>query len=637
MVLVGSDGCVLRSTDRGQGFERARTDVSQALFGVAVLGDATAVVAVGAQGLVLRSQDGAQSFERRQSGVTTDLRQLARAGEGSLLAVGDAGTVLSSSDDGHTFRRENTGVSDNLAHAVPLPNGAGFLIGGEHGLILRGKPGGPWQRLTLGVDSVVTCMTLRPDGVALIASESGQVFRLAAPDRFEVAFASSAEDGFVTSLSNGDAGVTIATTRGGGVWSAHDGGTRWSAIAVPTREYLGVSAFDARSQSFLVAGNRGVVFESDRGRAKFEQLPSNTTEDVHTLVCGPESGVRVAAGRGGFVARARSAGSALEPIALGVTQYLHALLSESREHLLVAVGSGASCVRSSDGGRKWSRVALPIAENTTLYAVAEHSPSGALLVAGSGGALLRSEDRARTFSRVAATEQSISAIHLHGERLLLLSLDEGVHYSDDAGRSFTRAALDGSPSLLTLGVIDDKTLLAGGMGGVILRSSDAGKSWSARWSGTQVELRGFARDGNGDVWLAGAKGTLLHSKDAGEHFEPVASGTEQNLSALLWHDASRTLFAAGNDGTLLRVSREGCHAVSVPTKERLRILSSEPGSGALVVAGTGGVVLRARDVSRPELVFTHTGARFSSSAFHAPTNAWVFAGERILWLPTEHS
>src|SRR5689334_20387253 len=52
-----------------------------------------------------------------------------------------------------------------------------------------------------------------------------------------------------------------------------------------------------------------------------------------------------------------------------------------------------------------------------------------------------------------------------------------------------------------------------GDGGVVLKSTDAGATWTSLPSGTTVDLKGVAIDSSGNVYVVGTAGTIRRTTD----------------------------------------------------------------------------------------------------------------------------
>jgi photosystem II stability/assembly factor-like uncharacterized protein len=159
--------------------------------------------------------------------------------------------------------------------------------------------------------------------------------------------------------------------------------------------------------------------------------------------------------------------------------------------------------------------------------------------------------------------------------------------------------------------------VAVGSGGVISTTADAGKTWTARPSGTFATLfataywpagtqtAGTACDANGCIWVAGADGTLLLSTDGGASFCPQTSGTTQTLNGIVAAGPDEVL-AVGNNGTIILskftagtgTQADECGAAAnyqtIPsgTTNNLYDADIEGTAGDIYISGANGTILR---------------------------------------------
>ena len=94
-------------------------------------------------------------------------------------------------------------------------------------------------------------------------------------------------------------------------------------------------------------------------------------------------------------------------------------------------------------------------------------------------------------------------------------------------------------------------MVAAGAGGTILRSVDAGRSWTTVDSGTGLELRAVASAPPSVALVVGENGTVLRSEDAGRSWRAVSSGTTSTLRAVGLASPSIAV-AVGDDGVVVR-------------------------------------------------------------------------------------
>lgn len=215
--------------------------------------------------------------------------------------------------------------------------------------------------------------------------------------------------------------------------------------------------------------------------------------------------------------------------------------------------------------------------------------------------------------------------------------------SSDAGASWTAVRTPTTRSLFSVSFADERNGWAVGATGVIVRSTDGGATWRAQAAsridlatGGEVPLDShlFAVSavGPNEAWVVGDFGVVLHTVD-GESWRPVAIPpelyTDENTPERIFNAVhfadSRRGWVAGEFGTVLRTEDGGATWLR---QTELRDASAElylyaisrHDAGPLVISGLAGRVLASSD----------EGASFDSRSIE--TSAGIFAvdarGER---------
>jgi photosystem II stability/assembly factor-like uncharacterized protein len=122
---------------------------------------------------------------------------------------------------------------------------------------------------------------------------------------------------------------------------------------------------------------------------------------------------------------------------------------------------------------------------------------------------------------------------------------------------------------------DGKTLVAVGQGGVVVRSTDAGATWSlasmtaataatSTTAGTGpaaptvgIDLQGVAFTDASTVVAVGKGGTILRSSDQGSTFQPVAAPDTRDLGAVWGDPDAKVALIVGQHGLILRSTDGG--------------------------------------------------------------------------------
>lgn len=163
--------------------------------------------------------------------------------------------------------------------------------------------------------------------------------------------------------------------------------------------------------------------------------------------------------------------------------------------------------------------------------------------------------------------------------------------SADKGKSWQVSDLGEDAQLTSVQFVDAQNGIATGEFGLVVKSSDGGKTW-AKNGKIPDEFYPYAalflnRD---EGWVSGLAGQVLHTRDGGNTWEKQTNATGAPLYRLLMHD--KTPFGVGAGGVVARYDGNGWQPLPYPDA-----VPSFLGSGAslspqpaLIVGGPGGLV-----------------------------------------------
>ncbi|MDY7559406.1 YCF48-related protein [Pseudomonas sp. 10B1] len=139
LFIVGEQGCMFRSADDGQTWERVQSPYQGSLFGVIATAKPATLLAYGLRGNLLRSTNFGDTWtpiglKGARGPLEFGLSGASLLPDDSLVLVGNGGSVMRSSDNGQTFVVTNR--SDRISLAGVTVNDKGDLIlvgqGGVH-------------------------------------------------------------------------------------------------------------------------------------------------------------------------------------------------------------------------------------------------------------------------------------------------------------------------------------------------------------------------------------------------------------------------------------------------------------------------------------------------------------------------
>jgi photosystem II stability/assembly factor-like uncharacterized protein len=274
----------------------------------------------------------------------------------------------------------------------------------------------------------------------------------------------------------------------------------------------------------VAVGDRGKVYLSRDGAGSWKEIESGTSSALAT-VCFPDDQHGWTAGQSGVILHTEDGGGTWKAQSSGADAYLLAIDFIDPRHG-VAVGAESTVLFTTDGGRRWQNAALGSAlglvEEINLFAVVMLDEQNAC-IAGDGGRIFSSEDGGGHW--VESKSPLYDPEIMEGRILYSMTHDAGILYavgidgvlviSTDRGKTWTeRATGHPGPELYCVDVVKGVGLAAGS-GGHVLRTLDGGSTWEVmavpqeitRFWLSGVDLRETA---GGEIrgLLAGEDGTL---------------------------------------------------------------------------------------------------------------------------------
>ncbi len=272
----------------------------------------------------------------------------------------------------------------------------------------------------------------------------------------------------------------------------------------------------AAGKRLVAVGERGHVLLSDDEGKTWRQAKAVPTRTTLTCAHATDANTLWAAGHGGMILRSADAGETWT-IAVGKAEAADVLLAirVDADGRGLAVGGFGLALATADGGKTWRGTKLLEGEAGEKHL--NHilvSKAGTWLIAAEGGQVLRSTDR--------------------------------VHW--------TAVATPYKGSLWTGLQLQGGALLAGGMRGNVVRSTNDGQSWIHSAIAQAGSITAGAVLPDGRVVLVGVDGTLVMADAAGGSFDLQRLEDRTALTAVL----------ALPGGALVATSTAGMRALAVP-------------------------------------------------------------------------
>lgn len=230
-----------------------------------------------------------------------------------------------------------------------------------------------------------------------------------------------------------------------------------------------------------------------------------------------------------------------------------------------AVGHQGVVLHSADGGEHWTRQlegqavaqlllrdaeshgdAKAVAEARRAVQEGADKPLLALhfvneregFVAGAFNLMLATQDGGQTWQAISSRLPNPKAAHLYalhreGAEVLLAGEQGLLVHSSDGGQHFERIATPYAGSFFGVTRSGDGAWLVAGLRGNVLRSTDAGKTWTTLTDAPPVSVTALLRGASGQVWLANQAGQLLTPDGDAAKLRLVSPTAAQQPASLL--------------------------------------------------------------------------------------------------------
>jgi len=210
-----------------------------------------------------------------------------------------------------------------------------------------------------------------------------------------------------------------------------------------------------------------------------------------------------------------------------------------------AAGHWGTILRTADGGETWALQRTDTTTDRPLFAIRALDASH-IVAAGLWSLIVVSDDAGDRWQEVrppappdgGRADRNLLGAFADGNTLYLAAERGLVLRSTDFGKTWTYLSTGYKGSFWTGIALKDNVLLVGGLRGTVYRSADAGKTWQTIDSGTKSSITGFTDTVDGIV-AVGLDGVLLSSRDQGLNFTPAQRDDHTSLTAVVANSVGR--------------------------------------------------------------------------------------------------
>lgn len=528
---AGEYGTILQTNDSGQTWiplqTKITTDINALYFR-----DSAEGYAVGCNGIILKTTNSGKSWNRQFSGTILKLNSVCFTrdlkGFESGIIAGDSGLILKTTNGGKTWIKLKSGTGKKLFSVMfgkDTPAPLTGYISGENGIILKTTDGGNiWFRMESGTSRSLTCVYPAPDNSVDIFGDSmtiltetvwtevhkqeytyiSSMFCFPETGRKYSCFAVGF-DGNILFEPDTDPVSNRQGVFTGLILKSSEEDTTWEVLSRPDSVFFLNSVFMTNENTIYVAGKSGTLYKSSNGGKSWLRLNSGTKADLNSVFF-TDSSTGYIAGSNNFDFDFQD--SMDEP-------YLSNII-----------------LKTTDGGKKWIRQECDVsAELVSIFFIKDNKGSNTGYIAGNYGTILKTTD---------------GGIHWRKENTGINFRLNSIYFINDN--------------------IGSETGYAVGEYGTILKTMDGGMSWFSLNSGTGLNLNSICFLNKDTGFVTGydvlgelinprgpGGGVILKTTDAGRTWVRQPSGSFEGFTSVVFPNQS-TGFVAGKNGIILKVN-----------------------------------------------------------------------------------
>ncbi len=524
---AGKGGTILKTTDGGATWTNVSdTEQTFDLKGLAVVSDQIVYVC-GVDSTLLKTTDGGANWTRSAEGFNgEDLDggiAFLDADKGVVISDGNGGNTWYTADGGDTWTYVNiaglfpTGLASSRLYDVHANDGV-IMIAGYH-------------------------------QTAFVSTDGGATYAQTGP--FSYGYDQN------RAVYVADANTWYAAGNNGYVVKTADAGDNWTTLSINSGNTTDFVHFVDANTGFIYVGNGQSVKTTDGG-ANFSSIYEWPGVSFWGLSLPTDDKVVLTGWGGGELSISEDGGETFSypsNAATGYTGNIYEAEFVDANTGYIAGGSGF-VAKTTDGGASFTNKDNPMAQLSNKHINSLRIlANGNILAGGSSGIIIKSTDNGETWTQTTAGEGFSGIVYDMfevGEGLIVASASSGqIGYSTDGGDNWTLARDYGTMAMRAVEARNGVLLIVSS-GGNIYRSTNFDELDSLEAIYTQAQgndLYDLEFITDNLVYAVGEDGSIVKSEDAGLTWTEEVALTEGNLQKCRY--ANNKLWAVGQGGHIL--------------------------------------------------------------------------------------
>ncbi len=217
------------------------------------------------------------------------------------------------------------------------------------------------------------------------------------------------------------------------------------------------------------------------------------------------------------------------------------------------------------------------------------------------------------------------------EHAWLVGFEGLIVHSSDGGRSFSNQDSKTVHRLYDIQPLNDNLVFACGAGGTILRTENGGVRWELLPSPTMKRLVSVCFIDPHIGWVCGDDGLVFRTADGGRTWEQLRIDTTAGLRVIHFNNAT-TGFVVGYSGSMFRTVDGGTswRRLNIPNGANIYGACFDKDSGFVIVCGAFGMVLTSPDLGDTWTTLPVVTTSFLRAISRRDTNTYMLAGYGVI-------
>lgn len=275
----------------------------------------------------------------------------------------------------------------------------------------------------------------------------------------------------------------------------------------------------------------------------------------------------------------------------------------------------------------------PTVQRFDRMMVTDAQRAGSRLVAvGDAGRIFLSDDEGATWRFVnSGTRSTLTRLRVLDEKTLLaVGHDSVILKTTDAGETWTEVFSDpeAESPLMDVLAFDDQHWMAIGAYHQFLQSRDGGAAWDpVQVSDDDKHFNALTRMGENGLLLLGESGTVFYSDNRGQRWQPVSTPYKGSYFGAVALD-ERTAIVYGMRGNLFRFTVGGKGLEPIPNTSKATLLGGARHEATVVLVGQDGTALVSEDAGQSFRIQRTPGSRVHTAVIRRTDGQWLAVGEQ---------